>query len=397
MNLRAVTYLFVVLCLVCNHLLNAGTGKGYYLSKHITGDNGLPQNSVKSIAADENGFIWLATESALVRYDGQKLKIYNKDNLHLVSSRFDLIIRDAAQRLYAVTESGQTLEIKGSRALGTDRKVTDIFKPLIPASVSTRGKMGDFAFYHQAQEDIRDSFQIIVNRDKSVLLCKDNSLRWNDAAATLQHFPFPLSTFQFIVCNGALYYLKDLSTGSLLYLTPQGATPVSLSGYKEKLKPDFFHLYLNDATNDAFLVADQHLYLIKQKPDKGLELQLLLDDPLLQTAGIRSLYYDAPADRIFIGTSASGLYIFERKLFRTATVTSAHTAPDAFFGQSQSRNVFYGQIPGQDNTIITGKGDRFGEQGPAAYLPAIGGHADEFGSVIQRYRDGTIWTGNRKS
>ena len=396
MNLRTATYFIAVLLLACGCSLYAGTGKGYYLSQHITGDNGLPQNSIKSIAPDRNGFIWLATESALVRYDGHKLKTYNKENFQLLSSRFTFLLSDAAQRLYAVTEPGQALEIKGSRPYRSNKMTTDIVKPMIPPSHHTSGKIGDFAFYHQAHDDIRDSFQIVVTRNESVLLCNDNSLRWNSPSAPAQHFSFPLTPYRFIVCNSTLYYLRHLSPDGLLRITPQSVTPATLSGYEGKPAPNPFHLYLNDATGDAFLLADEQLYLIKQRPDRGLALQLLFDDPLLKTASIRSLYYDSKADRIFIGTSVSGLYIFERKLFNTKTATSATTAPDAFFGQSQSRNVFYGQTLADEHTIITGKGYQFREQGPTEYLPLIGKHVDEFGSVIQRYRDRTILTGNRK-
>ena len=37
----------------------------------------LPQNSVKSIAPDKYGFIWMTTENGLVRFDGKNFKIYN--------------------------------------------------------------------------------------------------------------------------------------------------------------------------------------------------------------------------------------------------------------------------------------------------------------------------------
>ncbi|PZR28762.1 MAG: hypothetical protein DI535_04865 [Citrobacter freundii] len=39
-------------------------------------DNGLPQNSVKSIAFDKAGFCWLATEMGLVRFDGRNFKVF---------------------------------------------------------------------------------------------------------------------------------------------------------------------------------------------------------------------------------------------------------------------------------------------------------------------------------
>ncbi|MFI0426350.1 MAG: two-component regulator propeller domain-containing protein [Flavobacterium sp.] len=39
----------------------------------------LPQNSVKSIAPDKYGFIWMTTENGLVRFDGSNFKTFNSN------------------------------------------------------------------------------------------------------------------------------------------------------------------------------------------------------------------------------------------------------------------------------------------------------------------------------
>lgn len=38
--------------------------------RSITMNTGLPSNAVKSIVQDKNGFVWLATDYGLCRYDG---------------------------------------------------------------------------------------------------------------------------------------------------------------------------------------------------------------------------------------------------------------------------------------------------------------------------------------
>ena len=43
---------------------------------HLTASDGLPQSSVYTTLQDSQGFIWLATEDGLVRYDGRKLLRY---------------------------------------------------------------------------------------------------------------------------------------------------------------------------------------------------------------------------------------------------------------------------------------------------------------------------------
>ena len=46
---------------------------------HITVDNGLSQNTIRAIIQDSKGFIWLATQEGLNRYDGYNFKIYKYD------------------------------------------------------------------------------------------------------------------------------------------------------------------------------------------------------------------------------------------------------------------------------------------------------------------------------
>lgn len=41
-------------------------------------ENGLPQNSIKDIARDDYGFLWLSTENGIVRFDGKDFIAYDK-------------------------------------------------------------------------------------------------------------------------------------------------------------------------------------------------------------------------------------------------------------------------------------------------------------------------------
>ncbi|MBI3651904.1 MAG: PAS domain S-box protein [Acidobacteria bacterium] len=43
-------------------------------------DDGLPMNSVLSVAQTADGYLWLGTEEGLVRYDGKRFTIFNKSN-----------------------------------------------------------------------------------------------------------------------------------------------------------------------------------------------------------------------------------------------------------------------------------------------------------------------------
>jgi ligand-binding sensor domain-containing protein/two-component sensor histidine kinase len=56
-------------------VFNTAAQEGYYLKSFTTG-NGLPHNSILSIARDQTGFLWIATWDGLSRFDGYEFKNY---------------------------------------------------------------------------------------------------------------------------------------------------------------------------------------------------------------------------------------------------------------------------------------------------------------------------------
>ena len=51
-----------------------------YASRQWTQAQGLPQNSVSAIAQTPDGYLWLATEGGLVRFDGVRMTTFDRRN-----------------------------------------------------------------------------------------------------------------------------------------------------------------------------------------------------------------------------------------------------------------------------------------------------------------------------
>lgn len=66
--------LFVFL-LMASFLRAADNGRRYF-GEHLSAINGLPGNTIKAIAQDEDGFIWVGGKSGLGRYDGYQFVNY---------------------------------------------------------------------------------------------------------------------------------------------------------------------------------------------------------------------------------------------------------------------------------------------------------------------------------
>ncbi|WP_223758803.1 two-component regulator propeller domain-containing protein [Myxococcus sp. RHSTA-1-4] len=71
------------------------------------GDDGLPQNSVLSLAQTRDGYLWLGTWEGLVRFDGARFVVFDKRNTpELRSHTIRALVEDAAGTLWVGTEQG---------------------------------------------------------------------------------------------------------------------------------------------------------------------------------------------------------------------------------------------------------------------------------------------------
>ncbi|HQU86670.1 MAG TPA: two-component regulator propeller domain-containing protein, partial [Pyrinomonadaceae bacterium] len=76
-----------------------------YRFDSFTTDNGLPQNGVRGIGQTPDGYLWFTTFDGLVRFDGIKFNIFDKNNTkEIVSNRFSYLNILPDGMLIAATE-----------------------------------------------------------------------------------------------------------------------------------------------------------------------------------------------------------------------------------------------------------------------------------------------------
>src|ERR1043166_7909786 len=70
-------------------------------------ENGLPQNTVHSIVQTQNGYIWIATEEGLARFDGVRFTVFDKQNTpELKSNDIRVLSADRQGALWIGTAEG---------------------------------------------------------------------------------------------------------------------------------------------------------------------------------------------------------------------------------------------------------------------------------------------------
>lgn len=81
-------------------------GQSVAIFDKIDQSDGLSSNRITSIIKEENGFIWIGSENGLNRYDGNQLKVYNKQNSSISSNNINDVLLDSKGRILIATLGG---------------------------------------------------------------------------------------------------------------------------------------------------------------------------------------------------------------------------------------------------------------------------------------------------
>ncbi|MBA3786179.1 MAG: hypothetical protein H0X15_11715 [Acidobacteria bacterium] len=88
-----------------------------YRFDHWTADDGLPQNSVYGIVQTNDGYLWFTTFDGLVRFDGVKFAVFNKNNTKgLASNRIQSIFAEADDTLWLSTEDSGLVRFRNGQS-----------------------------------------------------------------------------------------------------------------------------------------------------------------------------------------------------------------------------------------------------------------------------------------
>ena len=77
-------------------------------------EQGLPQNTVAAIAQDREGYLWLATNAGLARFDGVHFRVFGGDDFpSLQSSRFQSLHASRSGEMWIGTRNGGLIRLHG--------------------------------------------------------------------------------------------------------------------------------------------------------------------------------------------------------------------------------------------------------------------------------------------
>lgn len=88
-------------------LVPSSRASAQYRFDHWTTDDGLPQNTIRALVQTRDGYLWFTTFDGLVRFDGVRFTVFDRNNTPgLSSNRFTALYQDKDGTLCAGTEDG---------------------------------------------------------------------------------------------------------------------------------------------------------------------------------------------------------------------------------------------------------------------------------------------------
>lgn len=364
---------------------------------HFNTENGLPQNSVKGIVADETGFIWMATEAGLVRYDGRTFSVFNKFNTGMNSSRTIGFERSPYNnRLQAITENFIFLELFQSRIGNLDGDVEKLFPAFRNTPKDYRAI--PVAWIKANAKDVYGLQHLKISIDASNAIVLDHThglLSWYKDNKEIRQYDMPSrQQIRYIFSIDRSVYIPLSSPDALVLrcYTEYAESRVRLTGdiLKDKDYSQMVFL-MNPAMRQVFVRNAKKLYQVFRSPDGNLNTVLLLDGFDFPKNQVVSVYHDTESGRIFLGSTYNGLYILLANSFETKTSSATNLV---------AGNVYYHQVAVDAHTVLTGRGVLFDDRSDksrASRLIDNGEEVREFGYVLHRDAFDRVWQGGAKS
>ncbi|MGG7665578.1 ATP-binding protein [Dyadobacter sp. BHUBP1] len=379
------------MCLLAPAYVSAQQAPEGYSLQQFTDENGLPQNSVKAIAQDRNGFIWLTTEAGLVRFDGRRFVTFEKSLIPISNNRFRGFIpfpgtvTGSAPEFYALSDKREYVGILANGRVSVDSsfyKYYKKFKPLAQSPLRYNSALPSLPALHALYPDSEHYFVTSGN---------DTSYIWRNPAITcykagkrvfVSNGPFT----QFLLI-GPDPYAIDLK-GNLKAIGLK-AREVTIEGeiLDNNLfsnKKNNYRLFWNNISRQAFLYVGNVLYLAKSTAPGRLTTHMVLRNFDLEKFKIHSFYFDEAAGSLFLGSTTNGLFQFRKQDFYVNKLLT-----------DDADNVYYAQVAGTGLSVLTSQGYSFKAQpGTMKALPErLAPFLEKTGSRFHmaRCNDGSFW------
>lgn len=391
-------------------------------------DNGLPQNSVHQILQTRDGYIWIATEGGVARFNGTQFTVFNQEyDPAFTSNDTCCLTEDRSGAVWIGTADGLLRYVGNTfrRYTMADGLPSTVILSLVAMDDGSVLALtsGGLARYDGSKFIAIKVATTAIGRgpDSGIWLATPAGIA-SYRQEQLHDFPLPSLPSEPIEGLGSL---KDgslwMRTRTSLFLWNRGHVRSWHSG--PELPGTRVQSFLADSHGGFWVGTDQGLVLLPSTAtgnNTRLEVQ-----PLLGANSILTIYEDQESN-LWVGTDAAGLHILRRQQFRTLPALAGHAIAaitqttdgviwsgskgDGLFrfqgGQTESlstrdglsSDVILSLAPDRDGSLWIGTPDGLNhlQAGKIRSYTSSDGLPDDFIRSLYPDTDGSLWIGTRR-
>ncbi len=262
--------------------------------QHLSVDEGLSNNYVKSITQDKYGYIWIATVFGLNRFDGLRTQyyFYNDEDVNSLNSNYiSALYCDADSNLW----------------IGTDKGLHqyDYLKQEF-IRVTLKDSLNKEVFAIAQGEDKR----LWVGTSSGLFFKKDSKADWEKLSLINKGLPND-SIYRVLVDRKSNLWISTYQTGLYFYNKESG----KVTSFRRKpnnpssLADDWVHCLYLDKDDDLWVGTYNSGFCRLNKTDSTF-VNYILDPNQEFTKRVRTIFEDKNG-RLFLG-SRQGLFLFDK-------------------------------------------------------------------------------------
>lgn len=338
--------------------------------QEYTTENGLPSNGIKGLQWDQQtGFLWIATEAGIVRFNGVDFRSYTKENMPAIASERMLFmtrnrsgsiyISDLAGNIFTISQSSPVLWRKTPG--GTNPYYANYY--LLPVADSFFNKYTGYNknFGFSAVTD-----EVVSLSDTSCLINNHNSLYYQSIALKEPVLlplmsgkigtAFKINNIAFIASTSKEIFRYDIVTRNAIPVEAKDESGAGANSILAKAR-----IIWDPGMNNPVVVLNEKAWVLTFD---GTNIILrLICTAIPQDAFIRSIKYNEINKVLFIGTDSKGLIVIYENRMESKRRQGVN---------QKNRNSYYSQIELSNGNVLTNEGDIIGNSTSPASVPIKG-------------------------
>jgi len=353
-----------LLILLLGFIITSAAAAQTVADSHVqqyTTDNGLPSNGIKGLQWDEKtGFLWMATEAGIVRFNGVDFKSYTKENMpSIASERMLFIARDNAGKIYTADQPGNIFYIDKSKPVlwrpTAEKSNNNIYLRnyyLLGVSDTFFNKLIDSV---PTASFSNGGDKIIPLNDTACFVLSLGNLFYHSISFTkAQQLPFEKATISNFFKIGESFFITN-NKKEIFLLNPNNfaVTPVRFATTGLDIlrtKNNNNLLYWQNGMNSPVFIDDDKAWLLTYD-GKAINARLIFTG-VPPDSYIKSVQYSEKNRLLFIGTESKGLIVINQNRVESKKRNDIN---------SKNRNSYYSQIELSNGNILTNESDIIGD------------------------------------